>query len=161
MNGMSYDTAHVGMEYDLNAGSIHGRFCKFYNYCSFNKKSSYKKDLSNPENDIGRRRRREIEATLAQSSVNYRNYNKYTQTVMEYQAISRRRLDLFKDDSILSNLPVNRTILFDCYDAEAGLCIKARFSVNNFRTGNTPIYITLNFTVDLSRVGEFIENSCN
>lgn len=113
------------------------------------------KDLSNPENEIGRRRRRELEATVAQSSVNYRNYNKYTQTILEYQAVSRRRIDLFKEDSILSNLPVNRTILFDCYDAEAGHCIRARFSVNNFRTGNTPIYITLNFTVDLSRVGEF------
>lgn len=111
-------------------------------------------DLSNSENHIGRRRRRELEAAVAQSSVNYRNYNKYTQSVLEYQATSLRRIDLFKDDLILSNLPVNRTILFDCYDAEAGLCIKARFSVNNFRTGNTPIYITLNFTVDLSRVGE-------
>lgn len=111
-------------------------------------------DVSNPENDISRRRRRELETSIAQGSVHYRNYNKYTQTVQEYEAISRRRFDLFKDDSILSNLPVNRTILFDCNDAEAGLCVQARFSVNNFRTGNTPIFITLNFTVDLYRVGE-------
>lgn len=116
------------------------------------------KDLSNPDNNIGQRRRRELETAVTQNSVNYRNYNKYTQSVLEYQAISRRRIDLLKGDSILSNLPVNRTILFDCYDADAGLCIKARFSVNNFRTGNSPIYITLNFTVDLSRVGEFKKN---
>lgn len=89
--------------------------------------------------------------------VSYRNYNKYSQTIKEYEAVTaaRRRSSIAQDDVLLTSLPVNRTLLFDCYDAEAGLCVEARFSVTNFRADSSPILITVNFTIDLARVGRF------
>lgn len=56
------------------------------------------------------------------------------------------------DDNNLKSLPANRTIIFDCYNATTSFCVKAKFSVNNFQAGKTPILIQLNFTIDLHNI---------
>lgn len=63
------------------------------------------------------------------------------------------------DDVILSSLPPNRTIIFDCYDSEANLCVQAKFSVNNFKVGNIPIQIQLNFSIDLKKIDKIITDN--
>lgn len=102
-------------------------------------------DPMNPEYEISRKRR----------NINYRNYNRYTQTISNPQySSSRARRSVLNHDPFLDNLPINRTFVFDCYDAAAELCIQARFSVNNFKVGNTPILVSFNFTIDLATVGK-------
>lgn len=87
-----------------------------------------------------------------------RYYNRYTQNVQEFRHnIRRRRSIQFQDDTIISNLPINRTILFDCHDETgSALCIKGKFSVHNFKSGNNPILVSYIFDIDLSKIGKFL-----
>ena len=68
---------------------------------------------------------------------------------------SRRKRDIFStNDRILANLPQNRTIYFDCKDAEQELCLQGKFTVPNVKAGDLPVLITLNFTIDLKKVAK-------
>lgn len=109
--------------------------------------------------NVKRRKRRYIENMMNENSLNHRTYNRYTQTIQEYHEVSKRSVTIL-DDPIFSKLPENRTILFDCYDAEKSLCVQARFSIVNFVVGHSPIVVELKFSVDLSRIGN-LENNLN
>lgn len=133
---MAFEQTKVGMDYD-HAGSMH-----------------IDMNPINFDDPSGRRRRRRDAENAGR--VTYRNYNRYTQRVTEdVHQISRRSAYSVKD-VILANLPINRTIMFDCDIAEEGQCVAARFSVHNFRVGNIPIIVALNFTVDLSKIGNYL-----
>lgn len=101
------------------------------------------------------RRRRAIQnAQLALQS--RRSYNRYTRSVQEFQELQTSLHGNNMDevlDSSLSSLPANRTIFFDC-SANAMGCIQAKFTVANFKVSeNTPIMISVNFTVNLKAMG--------
>lgn len=84
----------------------------------------------------------------------YRVYNQYTGNIDEYHSSYRVSVD--KQDQTLKNLPKNRTISFDCSTAEeTDECVEAQFTIHNFRPGSEPININLNFSIDLSKIGEF------
>lgn len=84
-----------------------------------------------------------------------RNYNYYTQSIPQYHYLVRRSTT-YQEDSILKNLPPNRTILFDCYNFEDELCYQATFNIHNFKADNNPIIVQFNFTIDLNRIGNYI-----
>lgn len=52
------------------------------------------------------------------------------------------------------NLPSSRTIYFDCQKSEQEQCLLAKLTVLNFKSGNLPILVSLNFTIDLRKIGE-------
>lgn len=81
-------------------------------------------------------------------------FNKYTQRIVEEHHVTRRSIVNHNND-ILNNLPANRLNIFECAEAEIEYCLRARFSVFNFEAGDTAILISLNFTIDLSRLGWF------
>lgn len=56
------------------------------------------------------------------------------------------------NDRILADLPANRTIHFNCSGSELEFCLQGRFSVANFKANDSPILISLNFTIDLKNV---------
>lgn len=130
MNGINYEQTKMGLDYD-HAGSMQQDL-----------------NLMNFDDAMGRRKRRSVD------EVSHRNYNRYTQRITENVHQISRRSAFSVNDVILANLPVNRTIMFDCNMAEEGQCVEARFSVHNFRAGNVPIIVALNFSVDLTKVGK-------
>lgn len=87
-----------------------------------------------------------------------RLYNRFTRSILDGHDINRRSVSNH-DDIILTSLPPNRTIIFDCYDSEASLCIQAKFAVNNFQVGNTPIVIQLNFSIDLHKIDKIVTDN--
>lgn len=143
-NGMQYDTSRIGLEYDLNGNTG---------------------VETNTNAAEGRRRRR---SALYEADAGDAYYNLYSQSVVENNqmdtfswrempAFNRRKRDIFNtDDKVLANLPVNRTIYFECQDEEQDRCLVGKFSVPDFMTDNSPIMITLNFTVSLDRLGELM-----
>lgn len=133
MNGMDFEQTKVGMDYD-HAGSM-------------------QVDMNPINFDDPIRRRRKRRSAENDDHITYRNYNRYTQRITENLHQISRRSTFSVNDVILSNLPINRTIMFDCDMAEEGQCVAARFSVHNFRVGNVPIIVALNFTVDLNKIG--------
>lgn len=135
-NGMQFDASKIGLEYDLNSGDPSSG-------------SGYESIGDNTDSlGVGRRRRRSMN----------RYYSSYLQRIVDSQdeiGASRHRRDIFNaNDRLLANLPFNRTIYFDCQNAEQELCLQAKFTVLNFNAGNTPILISLNFTIDLKKVGK-------
>lgn len=136
MNGLNFEQTKIGMDYD-HAGSMQVDMNNAMNF----------------DDQIGRRRRRRDAENAGR--VTYRNFNRYTQRVTDDVHQISRRSAFSVNDVILANLPINRTIMFDCDMANEGQCVEARFSVHNFRVGNVPIIVALNFTVDLSKVGKF------
>lgn len=136
-NGMQFDTSRIGLEYDLGGGNPN-------------------------EGNVGDRKRRSAEF----SNVRNTHFNPYLMKVVEanqmddemlWNSISpyRSKRDIVNaNDPLLANLPFNRTIYFDCQNAEQEQCLQAKFTVLNFRTGNLPILISLNFTIDLAKIGE-------
>lgn len=87
-----------------------------------------------------------------------RFYSRYTRSILDGHDINRRSVSNH-DDIILTSLPINRTIIFDCYDSEASLCVQAKFSVNNFKVGNIPIQIQLNFSIDLKKIDKIVTDN--
>lgn len=149
-NGMQYDTSRIGLEYDLNGNNG---------------------EEANTNAGEQRRRRRSRRSTLYEDDANDAYFNLYSQSVVDHSQIDaftwkempafnkRQKRDIFStDDKILANLPVNRTIYFECQDEEQDLCLVGKFSVPDFFTDNSPIMITLNFTVNLNRLGKFSMN---
>lgn len=142
-NGMHFDASKIGLEYDLSGGqSTNGEI---------------------PIGDsLGDRKRRSLE--------NSQNayFNPYLQKVIDNDEMGssiawndvdpmsyRHRRDLFSsNDHILVNLPVNRTIYFDCKNTEEELCLQGKFTVTNFKAEDLPVMITLNFTIDLTKVAK-------
>lgn len=136
---MQFDASQIGLEYDLSGGHDAGHTV-----------------------DGGERRKRAIEANFR------RHYNPYLQQVLNYNEMEdpfsfsldsniheRYRRDVStSNDRLLKNLPINRTIYFDCQNAEEELCLQAKFTVLNFKADKTPIFISLNFSIDLSKVGK-------
>lgn len=60
--------------------------------------------------------------------------------------------DMFAfDNHVLDNLPSNRTIRFNCAD-DPTFCLQGKFMVQNFRANDSPLVITLNFTVDIKKM---------
>lgn len=107
-------------------------------------------DLTSPP--TARRRRRSIDDDDEFSEM--RHFNLYTQRINDDStSVSRQRRDIGNDQQ-LKNLPPNRTILFDCHSTEQRQCVQAKFVVNNFKVGNQPIFISLNFTIDLAQIGK-------
>lgn len=85
-----------------------------------------------------------------------RSYNRYTRSVQELNNIQALQIDgnrLDEDlDPFISSLNVNRTIFFDCSPMDEG-CFRGRFSVSNFKvTGNVPILVSVNFTLNLDAI---------
>lgn len=132
-NGMQFDASKIGLEYDLNEGNL------------------------NVEELSGRRKRRSA------SIDDYVYYNHYLEKVVEsnkYSFPGRYRRDIFSSkDYVLSNLPVNRTTYFDCQDPGQDQCLQGKIVVPNFRVTDAVISITLNFTIDMDKVGECHENT--
>lgn len=67
--------------------------------------------------------------------------------------------DMFDfNDSILADLPSNRTVHFNCNDGDnkQEFCLQGKFLVTNFKANDSPILITLNFTVDLRNVAKIM-----
>lgn len=132
-NGMQFDASKIGLEYDLNGG------------------------YPNVEELSGRRKRR---STSISDDVYYNHYlqkavetNKY-----QYSFPGRFKRDIFSSkDHVLANLPVNRTTYFDCQDPAQDQCMQGKIIVPNFRVTDAVIAITLNFTIDMDKVGMCLE----
>lgn len=111
------------------------------------------------KNLIGIRSRRSLE--------NFQNayFNAYTQRVIDRNPRdssatmdqSDDSLDPFSaNDRILSNLPSNRTIYFDCKESNREHCLIGRFRVFNFKANNAPLLLTLNFTIDMTKMAKIM-----
>lgn len=142
-NGMQFDTSRIGLDYNLNG------------------------DEPTEAATSDRRRRRRRRAIDADTSDAY--FNLYTQSVVDRQQMERfawsdmataggrQKRDIFStDDRVLANLPANRTIYFDCENEEREMCLVGKFTVPDFATDNSPIMVTLNFTINLDRLGKAI-----
>lgn len=142
---MQFDSSKIGLEYDLSGGQPS-------HVESFN-------------NDFGGdRKRRSIEQT--QNAY----FNPYLQKVIETDEMasslawnnigsisSRNKRGIFSsNDHLLANLPINRTIYFDCQDAEQELCLQGKFTVTNLQATDLPVLITLSFAVDLKKVAKVL-----
>lgn len=143
-NGMQFDTSRIGLEYDLNG-------------------NNGEESNTNPGD---RRRRRRSAYFESDSSDAY--FNVYTQNIVEPDEINtfawndgttfdrRLKRDIFTtDDKILANLPANRTIYFDCQNEEQEMCLVGKFTVSDFVMDNSPIMVTLNFSINLNRLSKF------
>lgn len=114
---------------------------------------------------IGDRKRRSLENEPSAY------FNPYLQRVIATDAASpsslhwddrdlignRHKRDIFStNDRILANLPPNRTIYFDCKNAEQELCLQGKFTVTNVKANDLPILITLNFMINLKKVAKIM-----
>lgn len=126
----NFDSSKLGYDYDFNSG----------------------RHEEQQLGDTNHRRRRSI--WQDEDDNIFRVYNQYTGSIDEYHSAYRVATD--KQDQTLKNLPKNRTIFFDCSTSEeTDECTEAQFTVHNFRPGSEPISINLNFSLDLSKIGEF------
>ncbi len=130
-----YDTSKMGMDYDLNAD-------RSESYDTIGQSNNRRKRLSNNLND-------------EDNEASSRMYNRFTRSVMEEQLASFRG-PIDKEDATLASLPRNRTIMLDCVEETSG-CLEIKFKVNNLRPGIDPIIIQLNFSMDLTKIGEFYQ----
>lgn len=141
-NGMQFDASKIGMEYDLNSHS--------------------------DNTDLLRRRRRSVHFDTTT-----RRYDPYMQRIVESTGLegSTIAFDNFSvdrlqrdagdnKDAAINNLPINRTIFFNCQNPYEEFCIQARITVLNFKVGNAPIMISLNFSMDLKKMGETLDDLC-
>lgn len=138
-NGMNFDASRIGLEYDLSGS---------------NGAATNEFDLTSNTEQLRRRRR--------STSRLGRLYNPYLQQLIDdhndYSEAPHRRTRRGLFDShehILNNLPPNRTIHFDCVNAEEGACVQAKFTVYNFKPSNVPVLVSFNFSIDLNVIGEF------
>lgn len=104
-------------------------------------------------NQMSHRRRRSI--WQDDDDKVFRVYNQYTGGIDEYHSSYRVAAD--KEDQTLKNLPKNRTIYFDCTNSEEMECVDAQLIIHNFRPGSEPISISLNFSLDLAKIGKLFK----
>lgn len=126
MLGMGFDSSKSGLDHEFNNGGS---------------PDINEEDLYN--NQQFRRRRRHVA-----ENQNYRKYNYYTQKVQEHRISKRSTVT----DPILSNLPINRTILINCRDDENGLCVKATMQIQDFKAGSEPIKVKIDMKVDFKKI---------
>lgn len=128
----NFDSSKLGFDYDFNSNK--------------------------QEDSIGNSNHRRRRSLWQENDENiFRVYNHYTGAIDEYHSAYRVASD--KEDQTLKNLPKNRTIYFDCSTSEdTNECIEAQFTIHNFRPGSEPISINLNFSIDLSKIGELLKN---
>ncbi|XP_055326062.1 integrin alpha-PS3-like, partial [Sitodiplosis mosellana] len=118
-------------------------------------------EVNLPKALIGGRSRRSLE------NIQDSHFNPYSQKVIETrQSRSSIATDLFDksfdpdlfsvNDRILSNLPSNRTIHFDCKDSNQEYCLVGSFRVSNFKASNSPVLITLNFAIDMAKMARIM-----
>lgn len=116
-------------------------------------------EMNLAKNSIGIRSRRSLE--------NFQNsyFNSYLQKVIERNPRDSSAktdqiddsLDLFSvNDRILSNLPSNRTIYFDCNESNQEHCLVGRFRMFNFKANNAPLLLTLNFSIDMTKMAKIM-----
>lgn len=96
------------------------------------------------------------------------HFNPYIQNVFETDPLGipaalRNGTDLLNkddisniNDRILSVLPSNRTIHFDCKGTNEENCLLGRFTIRNFKANDAPIFIMLNFTIDMKKVASVL-----
>lgn len=72
---------------------------------------------------------------------------------------SKRDVKQRKNKLTLDELPSDRTINFFCDDNgyENNLCVNSNANVKNFRRGNEPIIIMLNFTLKVNSFGKIFK----
>lgn len=72
------------------------------------------------------------------------------------KARARREVKQGANKYALDELPTKRTIKFFCDDDgyERNLCVNALANVKNFRRGNEPIVVQLNFTLNVKVFGK-------
>lgn len=127
----NFDSSKLGFDYDFNSG-----------------RQNEQQNLGNMNH---RRRRRNVWQDDEGENI-FRVYNQYTGSVDEYHP--SYRITSNKEDQTLKNLPKNRTIYFDCSSSEEmDECVEAQFKIHNFRPGSEPINIHLNFSIDLTQIG--------
>lgn len=137
-NGMQFDPAKLGVEYDFGGQA----------------------PTDDPSPFLTGRRRRAVEFEsntyfnpyLQRVVENHEMGNTFLWNGMDSMSSRNKRDTLNSNDHILANLPVNRTIFSDCQNSEQELCLQGKFTVTNFRAQDYPILITLNFTVDLKKI---------
>lgn len=117
----------------------------------------------NGENAMSERKRRSIELNgklanihfdqhlMSGSKKNLASYKNLWKSTTSY----RNKRDIVNVSSFLPNLPLNRTIYFNCQNAEPGHCLQAKATLHNIKAKSSPITISLNFTIDLRKVGKF------
>lgn len=132
---LGYQPSKNGMDYEFGVSN----------------KQDFNDDFVNNHN-MHRRRRSAWEQDNKFDNHVFRVFNSYTGAIDEYHA--SYRIDANKDDVTLKNLPKNRTILLDCHDDEMGDCVEAQFTIHNFRPGNEPISINMNFSLNLAQFGK-------
>lgn len=109
--------------------------------------SSSHQDSMTDSNSFSTRRRRSIES----------QYNHYTNQLSRHSRVRRSLATV--NPAILTGLPENRTLFFHC-DQEAVQieCADVSVQVANFKPGNIPIVINMQFELDLDLVAEsFLE----
>lgn len=109
--------------------------------------SSSHQDSMTDSNSFSTRRRRSIES----------QYNHYTNQLSQHSRVRRSLATV--NPAILTGLPENRTLFFHC-DQEAVQieCADVSVQVANFKPGNIPIVINMQFELDLDLVAEsFLE----
>jgi hypothetical protein len=146
----SSSPAVVELDNLQNNGFLPSKFGMDYEFGVSNKHDE-NNDFINQHNTHRRRRRSMLENDDNDNI--FRVFNSYDGTIHEYHPAYR--IEANKDDTTLKNLPKNRTILFDCHDDEIADCVEAQFTIHNFRPGNEPISINLNFTLNLAQFGKF------
>lgn len=82
------------------------------------------------------------------------DYNKYTQRVINHSQSRKRRSVNQENDDLFYNLPVNRTVFFNC-DNQGVTCIHAKFNISNLFPGHQPAEIVFQFGLDMSVYGEY------
>lgn len=98
-------------------------------------------------------------------------FNRYLQKVVETKQNQTEHSNVLSEilpnyfrnvqstnDRILASLPANRTIYFDCGDSIDNLCLEGKFTVSNIKASNQPILITVNFTIDMSKVAKIMND---
>lgn len=94
------------------------------------------------------------------------HYNHYLQRIIETDkttSVSANELSNLDDenafdgnDRILADLPFNRTVYLNCNGVEKRLCLHGKFSVVDFKANESPILISVNFTVDHGSIAKIM-----
>ncbi|XP_055379862.1 integrin alpha-PS3-like, partial [Condylostylus longicornis] len=76
-------------------------------------------------------------------------------TDADYAEISHKKYSF--NDQLLGTLPQNRSVVFNCTDNDATLCIKAIMRVNNLRaSSDESVKISLKYVVDLDEINKIL-----
>lgn len=128
MNGFHFDSSKTGFDYEFNSGVDSNQGQAIMNHRK--RRSLFEEDFED---------------------MPYRHYNAYTNSIEEYEASVRSLPN--EDDHTLRNLPKNNTVYMNCLDLAENDCIEAQFEIQNFKPGNTPVEVSISFSLDLERVG--------